>query len=159
MAQGVPVPAVGIYISGSSWACELPALARGWVQRQASCGWKLTPIHVGYQAGHRFGHAAVGAAKSLGIGKKRHLHLDIEHYAISNTRCNAATLPFMEGWTDRIEKLGYASSRPAATSGSFPGATGALGLGVGVRRGAAAGKGRSVRPRHGYGPHRRLRPR
>lgn len=135
-----PFRAIGVYISGGSRACKQPELTRDWVQTQAARGWKLTPIHVGYQApcfpkstkmkmssntatartqGINSATQSVNAAKALGIDKKSYLYLDIEHYEISNTSCNDATLSFMEGWTDRIEGLGYRSGVYSSASAAI----------------------------------------
>ncbi|MDO9380896.1 MAG: DUF1906 domain-containing protein [Nocardioidaceae bacterium] len=136
-----PFSAVGIYVSGGQRACKAqPNLNRAWVETQASRGWRMIPIHVGLQApcrasenkkkmsldaakartqGIAEANQSVDASSALGIAKRSYLYLDIEQYPISNTRCNAAVLAFMEGWTDRIEARGYESGVYSSASAAI----------------------------------------
>ncbi|MER6401919.1 glycoside hydrolase domain-containing protein, partial [Kitasatospora sp. NPDC001603] len=110
-----PYRAVGIYIGGAR-SCAQPNLTAGWVQHQASAGWRFMPIYAGVQAWSISNPAAQGAASAdeaiaqaaaLGFGPGSTLYDDMENY--DSSRFSGAVLSYLAAWTERLHARGYLS--------------------------------------------------
>lgn len=125
-----------------------PSLSPGWVRRQHQHGWRILPLHVGRQApcfqsrlaspavkaskprmssdprrAHRQGvkaaEASASKARYYGLGRRSTLYLDIEWYPRTERRCNAAVLAHIDGWTERLHRLGYGSGLYSSASAAI----------------------------------------
>lgn len=117
---------VGVYIGGMSRGCAQPNLTASWVSRQVGSGWHLLPLYVGRQApcsryvnrmsydvptargqGEREALDAVAMAERLGISAPSTLYSDVEGYDSSNSRCVAAVMSYVSGWTFALHTRSY----------------------------------------------------
>jgi Domain of unknown function (DUF1906) len=122
-----PYRAVGVYIGGLNRGCSQPNLTATWVNSQTDAGWFLIPTYVGLQAptsactscakinpnqataqGAAAASDAVAQASALGMGAGSPIYNDMEAYTQTSS-ATAATLAFLEAWTEELHSLGYQS--------------------------------------------------
>lgn len=122
-----PYEAIGVYIGGSNRGCSQPNLTASWVASQTAAGWHLIPTYVGLQAptsacsscaklnsnqataqGAAAAADAVVQAGALGMGPGSPIYFDMEAYTRTSS-ATAATLAFLESWTEKLHALGYSS--------------------------------------------------
>ena len=122
-----PYRAVGVYIGGVNRACSQPNLTASWVAAQTEAGWHLIPTYVGLQAptsacsscaklsasqataqGVAAAEDAVEEAGAVAMGPGSPLYFDMESYT-QTASATAATLAFLEAWTEKLHELGYVS--------------------------------------------------
>jgi hypothetical protein len=122
-----PYEAIGVYIGGLNRGCSQPNLTASWVSAQTAAGWHLIPTYVGLQAptsacsscvkvnpsqataqGAAAASDAVAQAAALGMGPGSPIYNDMEAYTQTSS-ATAATLAFLEAWTEELHSLGYAS--------------------------------------------------
>ncbi len=122
-----PYRAVGVYIGGLNRGCSQPNLTASWVNAQTDAGWFLIPTYVGLQAptsacsscakisanqattqGAAAASDAVAQASALGMGAGSPIYNDMEAYTQTSS-ATAATLAFLEAWTEELHSLGYQS--------------------------------------------------
>ena len=122
-----PYRAIGVYIGGANRACSQPNLTAAWVSAQVAAGWHLIPTYVGLQAptgscsscaelsssqatsqGTAAAVDAVNQASALAIGPGSPIYFDMESYS-RTASASAATLAFLEAWTNKLHALGYVS--------------------------------------------------
>jgi len=122
-----PYRAIGVYIGGLNRGCSQPNLTPSWVSAQTVAGWYLIPTYVGLQAptsacgscakvnpsqataqGTAAASDAVAQAAALGMGPGSPIYNDMEAYTQTSS-ATAATLAFLEAWTEKLHSLGYVS--------------------------------------------------
>ena len=122
-----PYRGIGVYIGGANRACSQPNLTAGWVSAQTTAGWHLIPTYVGLQAptsscsscaklsagqataqGVAAATDAVAQAAAIAIGPGSPIYFDMESYSRTSS-ATAATLAFLEAWTEKLHSLGYVS--------------------------------------------------
>jgi hypothetical protein len=122
-----PYRAVGVYIGGVNRACSQPNLTADWVAEQTEAGWHLIPTYVGLQAptsacsscakltssqataqGAAAAVDAVEEAAAVAMGPGSPIYFDMESYSQTSS-ATAATLAFLEAWTEELHALGYVS--------------------------------------------------
>ena len=122
-----PYRAVGVYIGGANRACSQPNLTPEWVAAQTAAGWHLIPTYVGLQAptsacsscaklsasqataqGVAAAVDAVEEANAVAMGPGSPIYFDMESYSRTSS-ATAATLAFLEAWTNKLHELGYVS--------------------------------------------------
>lgn len=122
-----PYRAVGVYIGGINRACSQPNLTPEWVGAQTAAGWHLIPTYVGLQAptsacsscgklsasqataqGVAAAEDAVEQANAVAMGPGSPIYFDMESYSRTSS-ATAATLAFLEAWTNELHQLGYLS--------------------------------------------------
>ncbi len=122
-----PYRAVGVYIGGINRACSQPSLTADWVAEQTEAGWHLIPTYVGLQAptsacsscakltssqataqGVAAALDAVEEAGAVAMGPGSPIYFDMESYSQTSS-ATAATLAFLEAWTEKLHALGYLS--------------------------------------------------
>jgi len=122
-----PYRAIGVYIGGDNRGCTQPNLTAGWVSAQTAAGWHLIPTYVGLQAptsacgscgklsaarataqGEEAAVDAVAQAASVAMGPGSPIYFDMEGYSRTSSS-SAATLTFLEAWTEKLHALGYVS--------------------------------------------------
>lgn len=122
-----PYRAVGVYIGGANRACSQPNLTADWVAAQTEAGWHLIPTYVGLQAptsscsscaklsasqataqGAAAALDAVEKAGAVAMGPGSPIYFDMESYSQTSS-ASAATLAFLESWTEKLHALGYVS--------------------------------------------------
>ena len=122
-----PYRAVGVYIGGINRACSQPNLTASWVAAQTEAGWHLIPTYVGLQAptsscsscakltssqataqGTAAALDAVEEAGAVAMGPGSPIYFDMESYSQTSS-ATAATLAFLEAWTNKLHALGYLS--------------------------------------------------
>jgi glycoside hydrolase-like protein/putative peptidoglycan binding protein len=120
--------AVGVYIGGVSRGCDQPRLTAGWVAAQVKRGWHLIPTYVGLQApctrfynrmsydtgtawqqGRAAAADAVVQASALGMAAPSTVYADVEGYDNTGSKCVAATMSYLAGWTRGLHGHGYDS--------------------------------------------------
>lgn len=131
-----PYRAIGVYIGGINRACSQPNLTSSWVSTQTAAGWHLIPTYVGRQAptsacsscalistsrttaatqGTEAAVDAVAQASAIAIGPGSPIYFDMEAYTLTSSS-SAATLAFLEAWTNEIHALGYVSGVYSSSS-------------------------------------------
>jgi len=129
-----PYRAVGVYIGGANRACSQPNLTSSWVAAQTAAGWNLIPTYVGLQAptsscsscakltaggagaqGEAAALDAVEEAETVAIGPGSPIYFDMESYSRTSS-ATAATLAFLEAWTEELHALGYVSGVYSSSS-------------------------------------------
>ena len=131
-----PYRAIGVYIGGINRACSQPNLTSSWVSAQTAAGWHLIPTYVGRQAptsacsscalvstsritaatqGAEAAADAVAEASAIAIGPGSPIYFDMEAYTLTSS-ASAATLAFLEAWTNKIHALGYVSGVYSSSS-------------------------------------------
>jgi hypothetical protein len=120
-----PYRAIGVYIGGINRACSQPNLTASWVAAETAAGWHLIPTYVGLQApgsaccatlnssqasaqGAAAALDAVAQASAVAMGPGSPIYFDMEAYNPSSST-TAATLTFLEAWTNKLHSLGYVS--------------------------------------------------
>jgi hypothetical protein len=122
-----PYRAIGVYIGGINRACSQPNLTADWVAAQTGAGWHLIPTYVGLQAptsacsscakltssqataqGVAAAVDAAEEAAAVAMGPGSPLYFDMESYSQTSS-ASAATLAFLEAWTEKLHALGYLS--------------------------------------------------
>ncbi len=124
-----PYRAIGVYIGGDNRGCSQPNLTASWVSAQTAAGWHLIPTYVGLQAptsscgscgklsasagrattqGEEEAVDAVAQAAAVAMGPGSPIYFDMESYT-RTSGATAATLAFLEGWTEKLHSLGYVS--------------------------------------------------
>ncbi len=122
-----PYRAIGVYIGGVNRACSQPNLTASWVSAETAAGWHLIPTYVGLQApssscsscaklsasqasaqGAAAALDAVAQAGAVAMGPGSPIYFDMEAYAPGGS-ASAATLAFLEAWTEKLHSLGYLS--------------------------------------------------
>jgi hypothetical protein len=122
-----PYEAIGVYIGGANRGCSQPNLTASWVSAQTDAGWHLIPTYVGLQAptsscgscaklsagqataqGAAAASDAVAQASAVGIGPGSPIYFDMESYSRTSS-ATAATLAFLEAWTEKLHSLSYVS--------------------------------------------------
>jgi hypothetical protein len=129
-----PYRSVGVYIGGINRACSQPNLTASWVASQTEAGWYLIPTYVGLQAptsactscamlspsqatvqGAAAAVDAVEDAAAIGMGPGSPIYNDMEAYT-QTASASAATLAFLEAWTEKLHALGYLSGVYSSSS-------------------------------------------
>ena len=122
-----PYRAIGVYIGGLNRGCSQPNLTASWVSAQTAAGWHLIPTYVGLQAptsacsscaklsasrasaqGAEAAADAVVQAGAMAMGSDSPIYFDMESYSRTSS-ATAATLAFLEAWTEQLHSLGYVS--------------------------------------------------
>jgi Domain of unknown function (DUF1906) len=142
-----PYRAVGVYIGGVNRACSQPNLTASWVAAQTEAGWHLIPTYVGLQAptsacsscaklsssqataqGAVAAVDAVEEATAIGVGPGSPIYNDMEAYTQTSS-ATAATLAFLEAWTEELHALGYLSGVYSSSSSGIEDLAGQIGTG------------------------------
>lgn len=142
-----PFRGIGVYIGGANRACSQPNLTATWVAAQTEAGWHLIPTYVGLQAptsscsscaklsssrataqGAEAALDAVAQASAVAIGPASPIYFDMEAYTRTSS-ATAATLAFLEAWTEQLHSLGYASGVYSSSSSGIADLAGAIGGG------------------------------
>lgn len=129
-----PYRAVGVYIGGINRACSQPNLTSSWVAAQTEAGWHMIPTYVGLQAptsacsscakltssqataqGAAAAVDAVEEAAAVAMGPGSPIYYDMEAYSQTSS-ATAATLAFLEAWTQELHQLGYVSGVYSSSS-------------------------------------------
>lgn len=129
-----PYRSVGVYIGGVNRACSQPNLTADWVTAQTEAGWYLIPTYVGLQAptsacsscaflsasqataqGTAAAIDAVEDASAIAMGPGSPIYYDMEAYT-QTAGATAATLAFLEAWTQKLHALGYISGVYSSSS-------------------------------------------
>jgi hypothetical protein len=122
-----PYRAIGVYIGGQNRGCSQPNLTATWVSAQTAADWHLIPTYVGLQAptsscsscaklipsravaqGEEEAVDAVAQAAAVGMGPGSPIYFDMESYTRTSS-ATAATLDFLQAWTEKLHSLGYQS--------------------------------------------------
>jgi hypothetical protein len=122
-----PYEAIGVYIGGINRGCSQPNLTASWVNAQTAAGWHLIPTYVGLQAptsscsscatlsagqataqGAAAAIDAVEQAGAVGMDPGSPIYFDMESYTRTSS-ATAATLAFLEAWTEELHSLDYIS--------------------------------------------------
>jgi hypothetical protein len=142
-----PYRAVGVYIGGVNRACSQPNLTAPWVAAQTEGGWHLIPTYVGLQAptsscsscakltssqataqGTAAAIDAVEEAGAVAMGPGSPIYFDMESYSQTSS-ATAATLAFLEAWTNELHALGYLSGVYSSSASGIEDLAGQLGTG------------------------------
>ena len=142
-----PYRAVGVYIGGINRACSQPNLTASWVAAQTEAGWHLIPTYVGLQAptsacsscaklsasqataqGAGAAIDAVEEAGAVAMGPGSPIYFDMEAYTQTSS-ATAATLAFLEAWTEKLHALGYLSGVYSSSSSGIEDLAGQIGSG------------------------------
>jgi len=142
-----PYRAVGVYIGGVNRACSQPALTAEWVAEQTEAGWHLIPTYVGLQAptsacsscakltssqataqGAAAAVDAVEEAGAVAMGPGSPIYFDMESYSQTSS-ATAATLAFLEAWTEKLHALGYLSGVYSSSASGIEDLAGQVGSG------------------------------
>ncbi len=142
-----PYRAVGVYIGGLNRACSQPNLTASWVAAQTEAGWHLIPTYVGLQAptsvcsdcaklsasqataqGAAAAEDAVEEAAAIGMGPGSPIYNDMEAYTQTSS-ATAATLAFLEAWTQKLHELGYLSGVYSSSSSGIEDVADQIGTG------------------------------
>jgi hypothetical protein len=142
-----PYRAVGVYIGGVNRACSQPNLTASWVSAQTEAGWHLIPTYVGLQAptsacsscakltssqataqGTAAAIDAVEEASIVAMGPGSPIYFDMESYSQTSS-ATAATLAFLEAWTQKLHALGYVSGVYSSSASGIEDLAGQLGTG------------------------------
>jgi len=142
-----PYRAVGVYIGGINRACSQPNLTASWVAAQTEAGWHLIPTYVGLQAptsscsscaklsasqataqGVAAAEDAVEEAGAVAMGPGSPIYFDMESYSQTSS-ATAATLAFLEAWTNRLHALGYLSGVYSSSASGIEDLAGQIGSG------------------------------
>jgi hypothetical protein len=142
-----PYRAVGVYIGGLNRACSQPNLTPEWVAGQTAAGWHLIPTYVGLQAptsacsscaklsagqataqGVASAVDAVEEASAVAMGPGSPIYFDMESYSRTSS-ATAATLAFLEAWTEKLHALGYVSGVYSSSASGIADLAGQVGTG------------------------------
>ena len=144
---GSPYRAIGVYIGGANRACSQPNLTPSWVAAQTEADWHLIPTYVGLQAptsacsscakltsgqataqGVAAALDAVEEASAVAIGPGSPIYFDMEAYSQTSS-ATAATLTFLEAWTQKLHQLGYSSGVYSSSGSGIEDLAGQVGTG------------------------------
>lgn len=142
-----PYRGVGVYIGGVNRACSQPNLTADWVAEQTEAGWHLIPTYVGLQAptsacsscakltssqataqGAAAAVDAVEEAAAVAMGPGSPIYFDMESYSQTSS-ATAATLAFLEAWTEKLHALGYVSGVYSSSASGIEDLAGQVGSG------------------------------
>jgi Domain of unknown function (DUF1906) len=142
-----PYRGIGVYIGGANRACSQPNLTSSWVAAQTAAGWHLIPTYVGLQAptsscsscaklsssqataqGTAAAIDAVEEASAVAIGPGSPIYFDMESYSRTSS-ATAATLAFLEAWTQKLHALGYVSGVYSSSASGIADLAGQVGTG------------------------------
>jgi hypothetical protein len=142
-----PYRAVGVYIGGVNRACSQPSLTSSWVAAQTEAGWHMIPTYVGLQAptsacsscakltssqataqGEDAAIDAVEEASAVAMGPGSPIYFDMEAYSQTSS-ATAATLAFLEAWTQKLHQLGYSSGVYSSSGSGIEDLAGQIGTG------------------------------
>jgi len=142
-----PYRGIGVYIGGINRACSQPNLTASWVAAQTEAGWHLIPTYVGLQAptsscsscakltssqataqGIAAAEDAVEEAGAVAMGPGSPLYFDMESYSQTSS-ATAATLAFLEAWTNELHALGYLSGVYSSSASGIEDLAGQVGSG------------------------------
>jgi hypothetical protein len=142
-----PYRAIGVYIGGGNRGCSQPNLTASWVSAQTAAGWRLIPTYVGLQAptsscsscaklspsrataqGEEEAVDAVAQAAAVAMGPGSPIYFDMESYTRTSS-ASAATLAFLEAWTEKLHSLGYVSGVYSSSASGIADLAGQLGSG------------------------------
>jgi hypothetical protein len=142
-----PYRAIGVYIGGLNRGCSQPNLTASWVSDQTAAGWHLIPTYVGLQAptsscdscgklsaarataqGEEEAVDAVAQAASVAMGPGSPIYFDMESYSRTSS-ASAATLAFLEAWTEKLHSLGYVSGVYSSGASGVADLAGQIGTG------------------------------
>jgi hypothetical protein len=142
-----PYRAVGVYIGGVNRACSQPNLTSTWVAQQTEADWHLIPTYVGLQAptsacsscakltssqataqGAAAAIDAVEEASAVAMGPGSPIYFDMESYSQTSS-ASAATLAFLESWTQKLHELGYSSGVYSSSASGIEDLAGQVGSG------------------------------
>jgi hypothetical protein len=142
-----PYRAIGVYIGGGNRGCSQPNLTSSWVSAQTAAGWHLIPTYVGLQAptsscgscaklsasrataqGEEEAVDAVAQAAAVAMGPGSPIYFDMESYTRTSS-ATAATLAFLEAWTEKLHSLGYVSGVYSSSASGIADLAGQLGSG------------------------------
>jgi hypothetical protein len=142
-----PYRGIGVYIGGINRACSQPNLTSSWVSAQTAAGWHLIPTYVGLQApssscsscaklsssqataqGSAAALDAVAQAGAVAMGPGSPIYFDMESYTPGSS-ASAATLAFLEAWTEELHSLGYLSGVYSSTASGIADLAGQIGSG------------------------------
>jgi hypothetical protein len=142
-----PYRAIGVYIGGANRACSQPNLTASWVAEQTEAGWHLIPTYVGLQAptsscsscaklsssqataqGSAAAVDAVEEAGAVAMGPGSPIYFDMESYSQTSS-ATAATLVFLEAWTNKLHSLGYLSGVYSSSASGIEDLAGQVGSG------------------------------
>jgi glycoside hydrolase-like protein len=145
--ESSPYRAVGVYIGGVNRACSQPNLTPNWVASQTEADWHLIPTYVGLQAptsacsscaklsasqataqGVAAAIDAVEEANAVAMGPGSPIYFDMEAYTQTSS-ATAATLAFLEAWTNKLHGLGYLSGVYSSSSSGIEDLAGQIGTG------------------------------
>jgi hypothetical protein len=140
-----PYRATGVYIGGANRGCSQPNLTASWVSAQTSAGWHLIPTYVGLQSptsscsscakiiasqataqGAAAAVDAVAQASAVAMGPGSPIYFDMESYSPGGSG-SAATLTFLEAWTNKLHSLGYVSGVYSSSASGIVDLAGQLG--------------------------------
>jgi hypothetical protein len=140
-----PYRAIGVYIGGANRACSQPNLTASWVSAQTAAGWHLIPTYVGLQAptsacsscakltssqataqGTAAAVDAVARASEVAMGPGSPIYFDMEAYSPGSS-ASAATLAFLEAWTNKLHALGYVSGVYSSSASGIADLAGQIG--------------------------------
>jgi len=138
---------IGVYIGGLNRACSQPNLTPEWVAAQTAAGWHLIPTYVGLQAptsacsscaklsagqataqGVASAVDAVEEASAVAMGPGSPIYFDMESYSRTSS-ATAATLAFLEAWTEKLHALGYVSGVYSSSASGIADLAGQVGTG------------------------------
>lgn len=142
-----PYRAVGVYIGGVNRACSQPNLTSSWVAAQTEAGWHIIPTYVGLQAptsacsscaklsasqataqGAAAAEDAVEEAAAVAMGPGSPIYYDMEAYSQTSS-ASAATLAFLEAWTQKLHQIGYSSGVYSSSGSGIEDLAGQIGTG------------------------------
>jgi hypothetical protein len=142
-----PYRAIGVYIGGVNRACSQPNLTPNWVAAETAAGWHLIPTYVGLQAptsscsscaklsaslataqGSAAALDAVEQASAVAIGSGSPIYFDMESYSRTSS-ASAATLAFLQAWTNKLHALGYLSGVYSSSASGIADLADAIGSG------------------------------
>ncbi len=142
-----PYRAIGVYIGGLNRGCSQPNLTASWVSAQTAGGWHLIPTYVGLQAptsscsscaklsasqataqGVASAVDAVEQAGAVAMGPGSPIYFDMESYTRTSS-ASAATLAFLEAWTEKLHSLGYVSGVYSSGASGIADLVGQIGSG------------------------------
>jgi hypothetical protein len=176
-----PYRAVGVYIGGVNRACSQPNLTASWVAAQTEAGWHLIPTYVGLQAptsacsscaklsssqataqGSAAAVDAVEEAGAVAMGPGSPIYFDMESYSQTSS-ATAATLAFLEAWTEKLHSLGYLSGVYSSSASGIEDLAGQIGTGYELpdhiwiaNWNGQQNTADSVLPASAWNPHRRI---
>ena len=176
-----PYRAVGVYIGGLNRACSQPNLTPEWVAAQTAAGWHLIPTYVGLQAptsacsscaklsssqataqGVEAAVDAVEEANAVAMGPGSPIYFDMESYSRTSS-ATAATLAFLEAWTEKLHELGYVSGVYSSSASGIADLADQLGTGYVLpdhlwiaNWNGAQNTADPVLPASAWTPHRRI---